>query len=195
MDLDDALSYNAFGAQPALDAPPLQYHLDTTRFSYDAVMEATSSEEKSVAWCMAVGLIDKRKFCPACSFSMKLSIEAKRWRCARRKRHASGKEVTCGMLVGSFLERAKMKVKAAVRLMLAWCMRVPQIQAVETTGVSAPTVSFWYACMRSVCSQELLKADCQVSMCLCVLLCMSVRVLTWALIKNTSTFVLNTCFV
>ncbi|POM79152.1 Hypothetical protein PHPALM_3224 [Phytophthora palmivora] len=50
---------------------------------------------------------------------------------------------------------------------LAWCMRLPQVQASEMTGVCERTVQDWYAFCRSTCSKGILKADFRVICSLC----------------------------
>ncbi|ETI36544.1 hypothetical protein F443_17371 [Phytophthora nicotianae P1569] len=103
--------------------------------------------------------IDKEKTCPACSLPMRLSLVRKRWRCCRRKQPAEGKEISLGMLASSFFTEAKIKICSAVRLLAAWCMRLPQANAAELAGVSEDTVQYWYTWCRSTCSKELLKSE------------------------------------
>ncbi|ETI55501.1 hypothetical protein F443_01822 [Phytophthora nicotianae P1569] len=139
---------------------PYQYHVDDmSLFAIDKVMEVTCDEARCVDWCIQVGLIDKAKTCPACSLPMRLSLVRKRWRCCRRKQHAEGKEISLSMLTSSFFTEAKIKICTAVRLLAAWCMRLPQANAAELAGVSEDTVQYWYACCRSTCSKELLKSE------------------------------------
>lgn len=145
---------------PTQPRTPYQYHIeDSSLFAMDRVMEVTCDEPRCVYWCMEVGLIDKAKHCPLCFQPMRLSLARKRWRCCRRKQHANGKENSIGMLTNSFFNDAKIKLRSAVRLLLAWCMRLPQANAAELAGVTEATVQNWYAYCRATCSKELLKAD------------------------------------
>lgn len=111
-----------------------------------------------------VGLIDKAKLCPTCGFDMMPSFARKRWRCSRRAEHATGKEVSRGMLTSSVFNDSKLKLHRAVRLLLAWCMRLSQVQASELVEVCERTVQDWYAFCRATCSKELLKAEFKVNL-------------------------------
>ncbi|KAG1704036.1 hypothetical protein DVH05_006049 [Phytophthora capsici] len=106
-----------------------------------------------------VGLIDDKKTCPLCSLHMRLAIARKRWRCCRQKRHANGKETSIGLLTNSLFNEVKIKITSAVRLLLAWWLWLPHANTAELIGVSVDTVHYWYACCRSTCSKELLKAE------------------------------------
>ncbi|EGZ26535.1 hypothetical protein PHYSODRAFT_248293 [Phytophthora sojae] len=139
---------------------PFQYHIeDEGLFALPHVMEVTCDEETCALWCMEVGLIDRSKLCPLCGANMKPSFVRKRWKCSRRAEHAEGKEVSRGMLTSSFLNESKLKLHRAARLLLAWCMRLSQVQASEMADVCERTVRDWYAYCRSTCSKELLKAE------------------------------------
>ncbi|KAG6587193.1 uncharacterized protein IUM83_02697 [Phytophthora cinnamomi] len=137
-----------------------QYHIeDEGLFVLAHVMKVMCDEETCVLWCMEVGLIDRSKLCPLCGADIKPSVARKRWRCSRRAGHQEGKEVSRGMLTSSFLNETKLKLHHAVRLLLAWCMRLSQVQASELADVCERTVRDWYAYCRSTCSKELLKAE------------------------------------
>ncbi|KAG6579737.1 uncharacterized protein IUM83_19909 [Phytophthora cinnamomi] len=122
-------------------------------------MEVTCEETDCVEWCKEVGLIGKIKFCPLCSMPMRLSCERKRWRCCRRTQHATGKEVSLGMLTNSVFSETKLNLCNTVRLLLAWCMRLAHGQDRELADVSERTVHNWYAYCRSTCSKELLRTE------------------------------------
>ncbi|KAG6606557.1 uncharacterized protein IUM83_14427 [Phytophthora cinnamomi] len=112
-------------------------------FALAKVMEVTCEEADCVEWCKEVGLIDKTKFCPLCSMPMRLSCELKRWRCCRSTQHATGKEVNLGMLTNSFFSETKLNLCSAVRLLLAWFMRLAHGQTSELADVSERAVHNW----------------------------------------------------
>ncbi|EEY70516.1 uncharacterized protein PITG_23305 [Phytophthora infestans T30-4] len=122
-------------------------------------MEVTFDEETCALWCMDVGLIDKHKRCLSCGSLMKPSLARKRWRCSRRTKHADGKEQSIGMLTCSCFNDAKLKLHRAVRILLAWTMRLSQAQAMEMAEASERTVRDCYAYCRGTCSKELLKTE------------------------------------
>ncbi|KAK1929632.1 putative transposase-like protein [Phytophthora citrophthora] len=142
-----------------MESPHLYHVENPSLFSVATVMEATCIQDTALLWCMEVGLIDWQKLCPTCGSNMKPSCATKRWRCSRRALHANRKEVSRGMLTSSFFSDSKLKLHHSVRLLLAWCMRLPQATAIEMAEVSECTVRDLYMSCRSTCSKELLQAD------------------------------------
>ncbi|KAL3667010.1 hypothetical protein V7S43_007955 [Phytophthora oleae] len=125
----------------------------------DKVMEVTCEKVTCVQWCMRVGLIDREKRCPLCQQPMRQAPTRKRWRCCHRTQNEDGKEVCRGLLTSSFFNNSKLLLCSLVRLLLAWCMRLPQDQAAEMAVTTEKTADMYYAYCRSTCSKELLKAE------------------------------------
>ncbi|OWY97347.1 hypothetical protein PHMEG_00032143 [Phytophthora megakarya] len=115
---------NAIPPQP----PPYLYQLpDEGLFAMDKVLEAAAYETLCVKWCI------EPKSCPLCQLPIRLAASRKRWRCCRRAKHEEGRE-------DSFFNESKITRCIGVRLLLAWCMRLPQEQAAEMAGTSERSV-------------------------------------------------------
>ncbi|GMF25275.1 unnamed protein product [Phytophthora fragariaefolia] len=77
----------------------------------------------------------------------------------RKRSHEDGKEVQRTILVNAWFSKMKLTLPQAIRLIFAWCMRIPQTQAAPMAKVSGNTASNWYAVCRVLCSKELLEGE------------------------------------
>ncbi|TRY68836.1 hypothetical protein TCAL_03040, partial [Tigriopus californicus] len=93
--------------------------------------------------------------CPQCQKTMVLvrtgQLRNPVFRCS------SHRSEQMSQLSGSFWERTRVSLPLTVSVAWLWAFKVPIVQAVTATGLSAPTVGQWYSYYRDVCSHWLME--------------------------------------
>ena len=130
---------------------------DQAQFTYDSVMDATSTSESCENWCQSVGLVANQLKCPKCSNDMTLDVARERWRCNR-----SACPIERSIRVNSFFSKSRLPLRKLVRLLCHWAARSPVTSAADMVGVRPSAAAQWYVYCRDICSREMLTCPMQV---------------------------------
>ncbi|KAH9109896.1 hypothetical protein LEN26_013910, partial [Aphanomyces euteiches] len=124
---------------------------DLSNYTFKVVMEATTTEETAIEWCMKVGLLRDNMTCSICMCPMSLQRDRLRWRCRREGCHDS----EIGLRSGSPFKKTTLPISQLVRILFYWATMKTCRSVVEDLEVSNATAVKWFKFCRKKCSEEM----------------------------------------
>ncbi|KAH9131947.1 hypothetical protein AeRB84_021510 [Aphanomyces euteiches] len=124
---------------------------DLSNYTFKVVMEATTTEETAIEWCMKEGLLRDNMTCSICMCPMSLQRDRLRWRCRREGCHDS----EIGLRSGSLFKKTTQPISQLVRVLFYWATMKTCRSVVEDLEVSNATAVKWFKFCRKKCSEEM----------------------------------------